>query len=255
MSWGAWIAVSVLAIGCTVPAQSGPPPAVPPPAEEPADEPAIVEQVAPEPPPGALGSEEGAYQHLLSTYRVGFYRPRHKDGRIYAPSDGYLAPVARTSDGGFVFGGQLEVDGASKPVLGKIDGDGAMLWHVAMDRPVFRAYEGGLINETPDGNYVGFVMSYRNPALFPVQSFAKIAPDGSVLWKLELPIDADGNTAQIHLARVTDDGSIELSGHHYLGPRTKKDRPANRWTARLTADGELTDVAIGAPLDWAKDEW
>jgi hypothetical protein len=187
--------------------------------------------------------------------RVGFYSPRHKDNKKYEPADGYLAPVAGTSDGGFLFGGQVDVKGESKPVIGKIGGSGEMQWQVPMDKPGFRAYEGGLVNETPDGNYVGYIMSYVNPALNPTYCFTKVTPDGTPLWRLDLPTDKHGNSPQVHLARVRADSSLLLSGHLYEGRRGKKDRPAFGWSGRITPEGKLKDVGKAPPIDWAKDEW
>jgi hypothetical protein len=201
-----------------------------------------------------LASEQAAQKHLLGL-GVGFYRPRHKDNRKYEAADGYLSPVARLSDDGFLFGGQAEVAGGTKPVIGKISASGDLLWQVPMDQPGYKAYEGGLVNETPDGNYVGFIMSYRNPALNPTLYFAKLKPDGQVLWKLELPTDKHGNSPQVHIARVAADSSLQLKGHLYEGARGKKDRPAFGWSGRITADGQLTDIGKSPPIDWAKDEW
>jgi len=232
--------------------------------QEPPAETAPLPETAPQPEPATpalapvttkFASQDEAQHFLQRELGVAFYQPRHRNNERYDPADGYLGPVASARDGGFVFGGQLSVDGVRKQVIGKIDGDGNLLWSVPLQESQYRAYEGGLVNQTPDGNYVGFVMAYPNPALNPQLIFAKISPTGQVLWRLPLPIDEHGNSAQVHIARVVEDSSIQVQGHLYRGKRGKSDRPAYRWSARITADGNLKDETSGSALDWAKDEW
>jgi hypothetical protein len=191
-----------------------------------------------------------AAKEKLRALGVTLYLPRHKDDKPFPPSEGYLAPVAPVADG-YLYSGLVD----EHVVIGRRDAEWNVVWEMTYEQEGFRAYEGGQIGEDREGNVIAYVPSYPNPALNPTYRLVKLRADGTILWELQLARDAHGNSAQIHFGRLADDGSLYLQGHIYQGKRQKTDRPALRWSARVTKDGALIEETIGRALDWAIDEW
>lgn len=244
-------------------AKAQPPPqdrgteAAPPPAATPATTPAKAPPKASPAatPDEAKGGPDDVHFAIVALGRRHFavYTPRHKNDMQPRAADGYMTPIVRASDGSFLYGGHRD-DRAL--VVGRMDAQARIAWETRFDEKRFRSYEGVLVAEAPEGHTLAVVISYLHDNRFPLERYVKLAPDGKVVWTLELPLDEHGNTPTIHFAKVGKDGSIGLRGHAYQGPLPKTgDRPALRWTATITPDGRLTDVAFGAPVDWKNDDW
>lgn len=177
---------------------------------------------------------------------ITLYLPRHKDGKTFWPSDGYLAPTVPTRDGGCAYSGLA----GTRLVIGKLDA-----WEIVYEEQGYAAYEGGQVIEDAAGHVRAFVPSYVDPGWFPQYRIVELDGAGKIVWERKLPRDKHKNSPQIHLGRLEADGSIRLQGHTYQGKPGKEDRPALRWTATITPTGALTDEQIGAALDWSIDEW
>jgi hypothetical protein len=163
-------------------------------------------------------------------------------------ADGHFAPITILPDGGSIIvghtsdippGGAYE-QGKSHAVIVRLDPTGRLAWQRKLDQRGFRDYEGGGAARTADGDFIAFVLSYRNAAGHAIARFVKVAARGKVIWDSALPGKTPRSTPfPSRLVRLTERGTIDLAGHVYL------DDGLHAWTGELGADGELIASNVG----------
>ncbi|MCX5745986.1 MAG: hypothetical protein NT062_26200 [Proteobacteria bacterium] len=167
-------------------------------------------------------------------------------------SDGHLAPIIKTADGGFlVIGtttaipeGKPYVVGKSAPTVMKLDKAGAITWQQDYKAKGFLDYEGGAVAATADGNYLVYILSYVHPARGSVARFLQIDPTGKVRWELRLRGDGGPRTPFPDDVVLAKDGSLALSGHIYVDQTEQ----AYAWTGTIDKAGKLVADKVGGPF-------
>jgi len=194
-------------------------------------------------------------------------------------AQGFMVPVIRTSDGGYLFsalrddrtqadrdlrdrdGNRVYMVGKTVPLLVKLDAGGNVAWERVLKKNGFLDYGAGLVAELKDGHYVAMVPSFVHPGRWPVYRFVALkARSGEVAWERQLRGTGGRNSPAVDTARVTERGTLALEGRIYLEEGSSA---VSSWRGEIGADGKLRadrtgpiqDASGGGPVGaWDLDE-
>lgn len=230
------------------PRAARPPPGspTPTPTSPPAPSPTTPPAPSPTAPPPAIRIPAQAFeparrwvmQTNLDTYS---YHARHVGN-----GDGYLAPMIKTRDGGFLVVGTRRAPGkyrvgASRPVVAKLDASGAMQWERDYKASGFLDYEGASAAELADG-YVVYILSYVHPARGSVTRLLRLDQSGRKVWDTRLRGEGQAHTPFPQNVRLTG-GVLAMDGHIYKD----SSETAYGWKGTVDLDGKVLSDEIGGP--------
>jgi hypothetical protein len=174
-------------------------------------------------------------------------------------SQGYLAPLIKTSDGGFLVVGTKSDNkpgptykyrmGRSRPVVVKLDKALRRVWERAYKKAGFLDYEAASAIEIDDG-YLVHILSYVHPAKGSVTRLLKLSRRGEVVWDRRLRGKGDNNTPFPQTVQLTKSGTLVMKGHIYLD----HDRKAYGWKGEVDGMGRVTLDEVGEPNPYKSDK-
>jgi len=207
-----------------------------------ADDPAPTVPSA-QPPRAAPGSFEPAQQFAADSKLSLYHYHTHRIGN----SEGYLAPIIATRDGGFLVVGTRSTSppgryqvGSSRPVVVKLDAKGSKVWEHAYPARGFLDYEGGSAVEVEDG-YIVYILSYVHPSGGSVVRLVRIDRDGEVVWDLRLRGDGRAGTPHPQTFQLRQ-GKLFMEGHIYKDAS----ETAYGWRGTVSLDGKVLSDDVGA---------
>lgn len=229
-----------------------PPPSPPPPLTLAQPAPAPAQPVAPVAPvaPAPTPAPERIPEHV--------FEPAHRyakdtDLALYSyhtkrigNAEGYLAPIVRTSDGGFVIVGTRRPPGkyqvgVSRPVVAKLDSNGKKQWEKDYKAAGFLDYEAASAVEVPDG-YIVYILSYVHPARGSVTRLVRLDRGGGKVWDVRLRGEGRDHTPFPQDVRLV--GSVlTLEGHIYKDAS----ETAYGWRGSVSLDGKVLSDEVGGP--------
>ena len=161
-------------------------------------------------------------------------------------AEGYLAPIVRTRDGGFVVVGTRRPPGkyqvgVSRPVVAKLDPSGKKQWEKDYKAAGFLDYEGASAVELADG-YVVYILSYVHPARGSVARLVRLDASGGKLWDTRLRGEGRDHTPFPQDVRLVG-GTLTLAGHIYKDAS----ETAYGWRGTVSLDGKVLSDEVGGP--------
>lgn len=194
--------------------------------------------------------DERVFEPALEfTRRTNLSMYRYHTNRI-GNTEGYSAPIIHVRDGGFLVVGTRHPPGRyqvgkSRPIVAKLDADGALVWEHTYPASGFLDYEGASAIELDDG-YVVYILSYVHPARGSVARLVRIEQDGGVVWDLRLRGDGHQGTPHPQTLRLIG-GQLVLEGHIYKDAS----ETAYGWRGVVSLDGKVVadDVGAANPYD------
>lgn len=223
-----------------------PPPPPPAPVAPAPVTPSPVAQVAPGPPPEPERIPEHVFepaQRYVKDTELDLYGYHTKH---IGDTQGYLAPIVRTSDGGFVVVGTRRPPGkyqvgVSRPVVAKLDSNGKKQWEKDYKAAGFLDYEGASAVEISDG-YIVYILSYVHPARGSVTRLLRLDRGGGKLWDLRLRGEGRDHTPFPQDVRLVG-AVLTLEGHIYQDAS----ETAYGWRGTVSLDGKLLSDEVGGP--------
>ena len=161
-------------------------------------------------------------------------------------AEGYLAPIVRTSDGGFVVVGTRRPPGkyrvgVSRPVVAKLDASGKKQWEKDYKAPGFLDYEAASAVELPDG-YIVYILSYVHPARGSVTRLVRLDRGGGKVWDTRLRGEGRDHTPFPQDVRLVGN-ALTLEGHIYKDASDT----AYGWRGTVSLDGKVLTDEVGGP--------
>lgn len=252
--WGVMSALAFFACARPVGAPRGPAgqalgPSGPPPPPSVASGPLPPPPEKDAPPPNAERFEPA--QRFVRDTKLALYSYHEK---YIGNAEGYLAPILRVADGGFVVvgtradypEGQYQV-GKSRPVVAKLDGAGKKSWERSYRTSGFLDYEGASAIELPDG-YVVYVLSYVHPSRGAVVRLLRLDRQGEIVWDRRFRGQGGVNTPFAQYVQLVGD-KLLLDGHMYKD----KTETAYGWKGILSLEGKIEKDEVGEANPYSKD--
>lgn len=198
---------------------------------------------------GADPADFEVAQSFVAAQRIALYDDHVE---FIGRHDGFLAPIIKTRDGGFLIvgtrsdikpGAEYEI-GKSRPVVIKLDQAGKFTWEKEYKKAGFKDYEAASAIEI-DGGYLVYILSYVHPSMGSVGRFLRISSTGRIAWHAQLRGNGSTKTPFPWTVQLVQDGSLLLDGHIYLD----KSEQAYKWNGKLDKNGKLVVDEIGGKID------